>query len=185
MQTFSLLLKIHKTCSNSSLNNSSLPVDCANYSMTDLRELKFQCYAIAVPVGLGIAIAAAFGLAEVGIVGVTIFVKVTEGFFNKIKRRLLVNHSLTTNSPQNQPHYCGCCKLSHANEICIISSIVLIMIVFITSSFCAIYTLMNVPEAERKQPLHILYYFAYLFLPMLIRMYSSDLYCKKLGSSLQ
>ena len=146
-------------------SNSSLPVDCANFSVTELRELKFQCYAIALPVGLGIAVAAAFGLAEVGIVGVTIFVKVTEGFFNKIKRRLLVNHSLTTNSPQNQPHCCGCCKLSHANEICIHSSIVLIMIVFITSSFCAIYTLMNVPEAERKHPLHILYYFVYLFYP--------------------
>ena len=148
--------------------NSSLPVDCANFSVTELRELKFQCYAIALPVGLGIAVAAAFGLAEVGIVGVTIFVKVTEGFFNKIKRRLPVNHSPTTNSPQNQPHRCGCCKLSHANEICIYSSIVLIIIVFITSSSCAIYTLINLPEADRMQPLHILYYFAYLFLPMLI-----------------
>ena len=35
--------------------------------------------------GLGIAVVAAFGLAKVGIVGVTIFVKVTEGFFNKTK----------------------------------------------------------------------------------------------------
>ena len=148
---------------NSSLINSSLPVDCANFSVTELREAQFQCYAIALPVGLGIAVAAAFGLAEVGIVGVTIFVKVTEGFFNNIKRRLLVNHSLTTNSPQNQSHCCGCCNLSHANKICIFSSIVLIMIVLVTSSSCAIYTLINLPEAEKKQPLHILYYFAYLF----------------------
>ena len=33
--------------SDSSLINSSLPVDCANYSVTELRELKFQCYTIA------------------------------------------------------------------------------------------------------------------------------------------
>ena len=32
-------------------NHSSLPVDCANYSVTELRELQFQCYAIAVPAG--------------------------------------------------------------------------------------------------------------------------------------
>ena len=138
--------------SNSSLTNPSFPVDCANYSTTDLRELQFQCYAIALPVGLGIAVAAAFGLAEVGIVGVTIFVKVTEGIFNKIRRR----------------HCCSCCNSSHANCICIISSIVLIMIVFVTSSSFAIYTSINFPEADKMQPLHILYYFAYLFLPMLV-----------------
>ena len=39
---------------------------------------------------------------------------------------------------------------------------------FIISSSCAIYTLINLPEADRMQPLDILYYFAYLFLPMLI-----------------
>ena len=133
-------------------SNSSLPVDCGNFSVTDLRELQFQCYAIALPVGLGIAVADAFGLAEVGIVGVTIFVKVTEGAFNQIKRR----------------HCCSCCKPTHANCICIISSIVLIIILFIISSSCAIYTLINLPEADRMQPLDILYYFAYLFLPMLI-----------------
>ena len=70
--------------------------------------------------------------------------------------------------PQNQLHRCSCCNPLHANCICIISSIVLIMIVFITSSSCAIYTSINLPEADRMQHLHILYYFAYLFLPMLI-----------------
>ena len=69
---------------NSSLINSSLPVDCANYSVTELRELQFQCYAISIP-GLGIAVVAALGLAKVGIVGVTIFVKVTESFFKMDK----------------------------------------------------------------------------------------------------
>ena len=52
---------------------------------TELRELQFQCYAIAVPAGLGIAVAAALGLAKVGIMGVTIYVKVTEWFFKMTK----------------------------------------------------------------------------------------------------
>ena len=155
-------------------SNSSLPVDCGNFSVTELRELKFHCYAIALPVGLGIAVAAAFGLAEVGIVGVTIFVKVTEGVFNKINKRLShrtnsnAAENLETQESQNQAHCCGCCKLSHANKIWIVASIALIMIVFITSSSCAIYTVINLPEADKMQPLHILYYFAYLLLPMFI-----------------
>ena len=89
-------------------SNSSLPVDCDDFSVTELRELKFQCYTIAIPVGLGIAIAAAFGLAEVGIVGVTIFVKVTEGVFNKIKRHLSHRTSSTVSQDQQYCHTtCG------------------------------------------------------------------------------
>ena len=64
--------------------------------------MQFQCYAIALPAGVGIAVAAAFGLAEVGIVGVIIFVKVTEGVFNKIEIEMPVS--------QDQQYYhtkCG------------------------------------------------------------------------------
>ena len=68
-----------------SLKNSSLPVDCANFSLTELREFQFQCYAIAPPTSLGIAVAATLGLAKVVIVGVTIFVKVTDGFLKLTK----------------------------------------------------------------------------------------------------
>ena len=46
-------------------------MDCANYSVTELQELQFLCYAISIP-GLGIAVVAALGLAKVAIVGVTI-----------------------------------------------------------------------------------------------------------------
>ena len=77
------------------LINSSLPMDCANFSVTELRELQFQCYAIAPPTSLGIAVAAALGLAKVAIVGGTIFVKVTEGFFN-----------MTKNPPQKLQEVC-------------------------------------------------------------------------------
>ena len=58
--------------SDSSLNNSSLPVDCANFSLTEVRELQFECYTIAVPAGLGIAIAVALALAKVAIMGVRV-----------------------------------------------------------------------------------------------------------------
>ena len=76
--------------------NSGL-VDCANYSMTELRELQFVCYAIALP-GFGIAVAAALGLAKVAIVGVTICVKVTEGYFK-----------MTNDPPQILSRwFCGC-----------------------------------------------------------------------------
>ena len=76
--------------------NSGL-VDCANYSTTELRELPFVCYAIALP-GFGIAVAAAHGLAKVAIVGVTICVKVTEGYFK-----------LTNDHPQILSRwFCGC-----------------------------------------------------------------------------
>ena len=70
---------------NSSLTNPNFPVDCANFSLTELQELQFQCYAIAPPTSLGIAVAAALGLAKVVIVGVTISAKVTEGFFKMTK----------------------------------------------------------------------------------------------------
>ena len=76
--------------------NSDL-VDCANYSTTELRELQFVCYAIALP-GFGIAVAAAHGLAKVAIVGVTICVKVTEGYFK-----------MTNDPPQILScWFCGC-----------------------------------------------------------------------------
>ena len=106
--------------SDSSLINSSLPVDCANFSVTELRELQFQCYAIALPAGLGIAVAAALGLAKVAIVGVTIFVKVTEGFF-----------MITKNPPRKLQEVCCCKCVSRkcANGSCRCISIAFLIIV--------------------------------------------------------
>ena len=77
--------------------NSSLPVDCANFSVTELRELQFQCYAIALPVGLGIAVAVALALAKVAIMGVTTFVKAMEGLL------------MMSKNPQKLPGCCCCC----------------------------------------------------------------------------
>ena len=142
--------------SNSSRINSSLPVDCANYSMTELRELEFQCYAVAIPDGLGIAVAAAIGLAKVGIVGVTIFVKVMEGFF------------AMTKNPQKLSHCCCCCcRLRYANKICVYSSKVLLLIVSVISFICAILVICYT-RTERKDPLQFLHYYAYPSLPALL-----------------
>ena len=143
---------------NSSLINPNLPVDCASYSGTELRELEFECYAIAFPAGLGIAVAAAFGLAEVGIVGVTIFIKVTEGFF-KMTRNL-----------KDEPRCCCCCrKQTCVNNTYIYSSVVLLSTVSLLSFSCAILILTYfICTIDRMQLLLFLYYLAYPLLPALI-----------------
>ena len=144
--------------SNSSLIDSSFPVDCANFSLTELRELQFQCYAIALPVGLGIAVAAALGLAKVAIVGVTIFVKVTEWFVMVIK-----------NPPQKLQEVCHC---NCGNGQCviriytIISSLLLCTVAIITF-VCGMFYIV-VYALRDPNPRHITYYVAYMLLPMLI-----------------
>ena len=139
------------------LSNSSLPVDCANFSVTELRELQFQCYAMALPFSLGIAVAAALGLAKVGIMGVTIFVKVTESFFTMTK------------NPQKLPHCCCCCcRLPYANKVYVYSSIILLVIVFLISLSCSIVISRNFFKPDRKDILRFLHYYAYPLLPMLI-----------------
>ena len=142
---------------NSSLINLNLPVDCASYTVTELRELEFECYAIAFPAGLGIAVAAAFGLAEVGIVGVTIFIKVTEGFFKKTK------------NSKNLPRCCCCYKWTCANKLYVCSSMVLLVTVSLVSFSCAILILTYfICTIDRMQLLLFLYYLAYPLLPALI-----------------
>ena len=76
---------------DASFTNPSLPVDCANYTVTELRELDFECYALTFPGGLGIAVAAALGLAKMGIVGINIFIKVSEGILKWSKDKPYAN----------------------------------------------------------------------------------------------
>ena len=138
-------------------SNSSFPVDCANYSMTEVRELQFECYAIALPVGIGIAIAAALALAKVGIMGVTIFVKVTEGFF------------MMTKNPQKLPHCCCCCcRWSYANKCYVYSSKIVLFIVSIISLICSILLVIYFPIKDRRNLSQFLHYYAYTYLPILI-----------------
>ena len=136
---------------NSSIMDPSLPVDCANYSVTELQELEFQCYTVAIPGGLGIAVAAALGLAKIAILGITIFVKVAEGFFKK------------TRNPQNCCHFNRKC----VNKMFVTLNIILLMSFSVVSLYLGFRIVISFEETKR-QPLHILYYYAYIFLPFLI-----------------
>ena len=134
-------------------SNSSLPVDCANYSVTELRELDFECYSIAIP-GLGIAVAAALALIKLATMGITIFVKLSEAFFN-----------MTKNPPQKLPQWCCCCRLprTYANKIYIYLSGTLLAIVPAFSPIAIILFAFY----DKTQPSRRLryYYFAYMLLP--------------------
>ena len=141
---------------NASFANPSLPVDCANYSVTELRELDFECFALTFPGGLGIAVAAALGLVKVAIVGVTICVKITEGCFKMTK------------NPEKLPKWCCCCRLSCANTVYICLSVCLLVLMSIVSFIFGSVLIVHFSETHSKQPLHVLYYIAYTFLPMLI-----------------
>ena len=134
-------------------SNSSLPVDCANYSVTELRELDFECYSLAIP-GFGIAVAAALALAKLATMGITIFVKLTEAFFN-----------MTKNPPQKLPQWCCCCRLprTYANKIYIYLSWTLLAIV---SAFSPISIMIFIIYDKTQPSRHFrYYYFAYMLLP--------------------
>ena len=138
--------------SNSS--NSSLPVDCAEYSVTELRELHFDCYAIAVPAGLGIAVAAALGLAKVAIVGITIYVKVIEAFYK---------------FALNQIGLWRCCGSKKRGAVIISSGLLLLVVPLIVSIliwFVSLTILIDVTDLKVEH----LYYAAYMFLSLLISL---------------
>ena len=152
----SLFCYLSNSIVNSSLINPNFPVDCANFSLTELRELQFQCYAIAPPTSLGIAVAAALGLAKVAIVGVTIFVKVTEGFFK-----------MTKSPPRKLQEVCCRNRVNRIQAIAIYSivSAVFLLIVSLTALLSGvIYTTFDTDSPF----LHRLYYWAYFFLPLFI-----------------
>ena len=131
----------------------NLPVDCANYTVTELRKIEFTCYVLAFP-GLGIAVAAAFGLAKMAAVAVTLYVKMTEAFFN-----------MTQNLPHKRPWWCCCRKLSrkNANKIYIYLSWALLTIVLAISPI-SIIIFISYDETDPSRGL-LRYYFASMLLP--------------------
>ena len=142
--------------SDSSLINSSLPVDCANFSVTELRELQFQCYAIALPVGFGIAAGAAFGLAKVLLLGVTICVKVTEGYFK-----------ITNDHPQILSRwFCGC-RRQCANGTYGALNFLLLFIILPSLPYI-ILILILVDFLTGLDLKEVLYNFDYAFFPVLV-----------------
>ena len=58
------------------------PVDCAEYSVSELQKLQFECYSVNI-LGIGLALAAALALAKVARVIVTIFVIVSAEVYEK------------------------------------------------------------------------------------------------------
>ena len=144
----------------STSSNSSLPVDCAKYTVTELQELHFRCYALALPNGLGIAVAAALGLAKVATVGITIFVKVTEGYFKMTKNDL----------PLKLLKWCCGGSRKCANRIYIISSTLLLLALSGVSLSCMIVysTHTIVSRNHDLKPLQYLHYSAYVLLPILL-----------------
>ena len=145
----------------------SKPVDRSVYNTSELRELHFECYAVAIP-DLGIAVAAALGLAKVATMAITIYVKGMEAFF-----------MMTKNPPQKLqewcsnkvPQLCGsnrrkCVRLT-INGICsTVSSTLLIFVAAITLAGGMI-VITDLNKTDMK-PLTFLSYLAYFILPMLI-----------------
>ena len=146
--------------SDSSLINSSLPVDCANFSVTELRELQFQCYAIALPAGLGIAVAAALGLAKVARLVVTIYVRATEAFINITKKIKLPQEV------QNVDIKNFIIRLS----VKLIYVLMTAIITIAASYFIFVFGLqfIQVQAETDSYVLHFLYYMGYLTLPWLL-----------------
>ena len=135
-------------------SNSSLPVDCAEYNVTELRELRFVCYAIALN-GLGIAVAVSLALAKVAIVAVTICVKVTEAFFKMTK---------------NPPWWCCCGSRKRATGFYIASSLLLLIIIVpsIVSTLIMSTSINVIANFKKDLGLDILYYVPHAILICLI-----------------
>ena len=98
-------------------NTSRFPLDCA----TQNRSVLYECYSFALPTGLGIAVAAALGIAKVLTVIVSIYVKVT-GWFYK----------MTKEYSRKLDKCCRCCGRKRANEIYMFSNIAMIIMVLMT-----------------------------------------------------
>ena len=151
--------------SNSSIN-SSLPVDCAEYSVIELRELHFQCYAISV-FDVGIAMATAFAIAKVVIASVTAYVKVTESFVRVTKK-----------PPQELKRRCSWCSLQMqhwclldckecADIFCLTSSMVMLFILMAISFPAAVGIGINA-AIHGEKALRIVYYVTSALMPLLL-----------------
>ena len=143
-------------------SNSSFPVDCATYSVAELRELQFECYAVALP-GLGIAVAAALGLVKVATMGVTIYIKAIEGLF-----------TLTKSTPKNKQmvkgrRFTNDRRIWAKNKLLTIVSFAPLCIVApVLSAAPATQLILEIKSHSPKIRIHILYYVAYTLLPLLI-----------------
>lgn len=132
------------------------PVDCADYSMFQLQELHFECYAVAIP-GLGIAVAAALGLAKVGTASVTIFVRATAVFYKMTKKY------------SRKLEWCCHNGRNIVNLIYIASCLAALGIVAAITGYISTTLLSNANNSkDYLKPLIAFYYLAYVAMPILI-----------------
>ena len=73
-------------CYTNGSTAASLPVDCANYTSTELEELQFDCYAISI-LDLGLAVAASLGLAKVAVMCISIYIVLSKAICEKCKNK--------------------------------------------------------------------------------------------------
>ena len=140
------------------LSNSSSPVDCANYSLTELRELHFECYAVALP-GLGIAVAAALGLVKVATMGVTFYIKAIESLF------MLTKNQQRATGVRSIIDKRICAKNKF---ITIVSYALLCIVATVLSTAPAIQLYLKINSDSPLILIQKLYYVAYTLLPLLI-----------------
>ena len=141
---------------------SSPPVDCLQYNFTEIRELHFRCYAIAVP-GFGIGLAAALAIAKMAVVGITVYIRATEGFFKMTKdppQKLKMCFSCCI------PRWCCChCNRKCANKVYIVSSLAVLGLVAV--AIIAVYfsiNMLNLAVGVTNKA----YYLSYATLPFLV-----------------
>ena len=151
----------HLFCySNSS--NSRDPINCSVYSVSELRESHFQCYAITI-FDLGIAVAAALAFAVAARKAISVYVLVTESFF-----------MMTKNPPWKSqewwsyiaPQWCCGCNYLIINGMYIFFSWILFCTVAVITFTGGMTVLTELGKTGAK-PLPFLHYVAYISLPML------------------
>ena len=123
-------------------NNSDHLQDCAVYNETELRVLHFDCYTIALVGGISIAFAAALAVVKVATLGITICVKVTEGYFK-----------LTKNPPWKWPWMCSLgCSRKCADRVYLITSFILLFPVVPLVISCFIVIAFTQPSHAKLLP---------------------------------
>ena len=138
---------------NASNTGANRPVDCAEYSVSQLQELHFSCYAISIP-GLGIAVAAALGLSKLATVSITFYIQVTAAFIKMTKVHSCRGTERCLHGWREHDYIFCFVLFTQAVLLLIALAAEIIAVLFI------------VEYSDRR--LSLVYYVAYGFLPILI-----------------
>ena len=161
------------------VSNSSLLaiVDCSRYNWTGTPQVLY-CYSIAFP-GFGIGTAAAFGLAKVATIGITVFIKLTESVFKmtmKGSQKLQEWHHRSSTCPLSMAfHIC-------ANTIYIALSLTVLTIMVASSCYISLATPLNF---SAQSLLQVMIYYSYVamcpqvLIPLVITIIKLPFHCKQ------